>query len=201
MMALPLHLQAAVIYVDVNATGAEDGSSWADAYRHLQSALAAAVQSDEVWVAQGVYRPDYDPITDQHTGDPAAYFNITNVSLYGGFDGTEIDREQRNPDVNRTILCGDLAQNDGPDFANYEDNSTLLIGGWADGNVVDGFDIRAANGSGIQMRFGVLTVRNCRFLHILDGTALSVGEYGSYAPQSNPGPGLRTASSNPTAAS
>lgn len=185
MMALPLHLQAAVIYVDVNATGTEDGSSWVNAYRHLQSALAAAVQSDEIWVAQGVYRPDYDPVTNQHTGDPAAYFDIATVSLYGGFDGTETDREQRNPALHRTTLCGDLAQNDGPDFANYEDNSTLLIGGWADGNVVDGFDIRAANGSGIQVRFGLLlTVRNCRFLHILGGTALGVEVYSSYAPQS-----------------
>ena len=46
-----------VIYVDVDATGANDGSSWADAYNYLQDALADANSSAkplEIRVARGI---------------------------------------------------------------------------------------------------------------------------------------------------
>lgn len=40
-----------VIHVDANAQGANDGSSWGDAYKHLQDALAAARTGDEIRAA------------------------------------------------------------------------------------------------------------------------------------------------------
>ena len=36
-----------IIYVDADASGANDGSSWADAYTDLQSALSAATSGDD----------------------------------------------------------------------------------------------------------------------------------------------------------
>ena len=50
-------------YVDVNATGSVlDGSTWCDAYIHLQDALAEAAASggtiNEIRVADGTYKPD-----------------------------------------------------------------------------------------------------------------------------------------------
>ncbi|MHC4369065.1 MAG: hypothetical protein ACYSW8_15775, partial [Planctomycetota bacterium] len=51
-----------IIYVDVRAAGANDGSSWADAYNHIQDALADASAADkpvEIRVAQGLYKPDH----------------------------------------------------------------------------------------------------------------------------------------------
>ena len=46
------------IYVDGESAGADNGSSWADAYNYLQDALAVAYQGDEIRVAQGIYKPD-----------------------------------------------------------------------------------------------------------------------------------------------
>ena len=46
----------AQILVDRNASGANDGSSWASAYETIQSAVDdAASSSEEIWVAAGSY--------------------------------------------------------------------------------------------------------------------------------------------------
>ncbi len=52
---------AKIIYVDADAAGANNGSSWADAYNFLQDALTDVDLSErpaEIRVAQGVYKPD-----------------------------------------------------------------------------------------------------------------------------------------------
>ena len=50
-------LSAKTIYVDDDANGANDGSSWINAYVHLQDALADAGESEkpvEIRVAHGI---------------------------------------------------------------------------------------------------------------------------------------------------
>jgi len=51
-------LEEGVIYVDDDAAGANNGSSWANAFNYLQDALEVAESGDEIRVAQGTYKPD-----------------------------------------------------------------------------------------------------------------------------------------------
>jgi len=50
-----------VIHVDANAPGANDGTSWEDAYNYMQDALVEANSLSppvEIRVAGGTYKPD-----------------------------------------------------------------------------------------------------------------------------------------------
>ena len=96
--------QSSVVYVDVDAVGANDGSSWADAYVDLQDALASA-GSGQVWVAEGTYLPG-------PAGLQSSTFALkSGVAVYGGFDGTETQLAQRDPDLHPVVLSGDLDGN------------------------------------------------------------------------------------------
>lgn len=105
LLTLPLSLSAsAVCYVNNAASGANTGASWADAYTDLQSALNDP-NCAEVWAAQGVYKPAVNNQTIS--------FNIRpNVAVYGGFSGSETDRNARDPVAQATILSGDVDSND-----------------------------------------------------------------------------------------
>lgn len=52
---------AAQPVLHVDATGADDGSSWANAFEELDDALDAAGSSAQIWVAEGTYSPTDDP--------------------------------------------------------------------------------------------------------------------------------------------
>lgn len=173
--ALPI---GPVVYVDADATsGANDGSSWADAFIELQDALCAASRSGgavtEIWVAEGTYEPAGPG------GDRTATLRLLNgTGVYGGFEGWETAREQRDPDpqTNGTALSGDLNHDDLPDFENNDENSYHVV--TADGTdataIMDGFTITAGNadyddygpsihrnGAGIYNDGGSPTVSNC----------------------------------------
>jgi len=106
---------AAVLFVDADAGGMNDGSSWIDAYTDLQSALAAAGNGDQIWVANGVYKPSVEVDVDSSGGaDPREVtFQIpSGVKLYGGFASGEGSIDNRDWVVNPTILSGDIDNND-----------------------------------------------------------------------------------------
>lgn len=171
--------QPAIIYVKQDATGIQDGSSWADAYLNLQPALDAATAGDEVWVASGTYRPgnaDANP-------DSAWYYIDKAISLYGSFAGTETSIDQRNIEANPTILNGDLMQDDVPgDFDNNRTDNcqhVVVVDSAAQGQVsIDGFIIQNGHADvdvlidpdffpfsgGAIIAYGKIALKNCTFL-------------------------------------
>ena len=152
------------IYVDSAATGANDGTSWEDAYVELTSALATAVEWEEIWVAQGVYYPA------DASGDRTDSFRSDTwyVLVYGGFASGMESLEERDWDLYPTILDGDIQRDNDPDNNVYH-----VITGWL-GGTLDGVTIRNGNaslegtyesyGGGVYLRHRPMTaIRNCRF--------------------------------------
>lgn len=169
----------AVLFVDVDAAGANNGSSWEDAYNHLQDALSVEWLVDEIRVAEGIYKPDEDTAHPNGSGDRAATFQLrTGVAIKGGYAGYgEPDPDARDIGVYETTLSGDLNGNDGPDFANNGENSFHVVTDIETNEtaVLDGFTITAGNANGpdenIQdMGGGMLnlqsksTLTNCTFI-------------------------------------
>ena len=90
-----------VVYVDAAAAGANDGTSWTDAYTSLDDGLitaSACAGVTEVWVAAGTYLPT-----------TFSTFRLPDgVPVYGGFAGGETLLSQRDWAMNETVLSGDL---------------------------------------------------------------------------------------------
>ena len=128
----PCLSQAAIIYVNPAAAGTNNGISWANAYTSLAAALLAAASGDEIWVKQGVYKPSTLVDVNASGGTEAreATFQIpSGVALYGGFTGSELSRDARNPAVNLTILSGDLDNNDlNADGNSIAESTTDVVG-------------------------------------------------------------------------
>lgn len=130
-----------VIYVNQNATGNNNGSSWADAYTELSDATKSA-WGNQIWVAQGTYLA--------HESDRKKSFRLyDDVKLYGGFSGNESALAERNWHDNPTILSGDLLGNDNGIVSFAEpsrgDNTHVLIRVESEGVAVDGVTIRDAH--------------------------------------------------------
>jgi predicted outer membrane repeat protein len=128
-------------YVHQSATGANSGQSWQDAFSDLQLALETAQAGDDIWVAKGTYFPT--PTTDRNISfEPAS-----GVKLYGGFTGAETDLNQRNWEVNETILSGDIGV-----LGDSMDNSLTVVYLFEpDSNtVMNGFRIRHGHANDIN---------------------------------------------------
>ncbi len=167
--------EPATIYVDADANGANDGTSWADAFNYLQDALVIATNGDEIWVAEGVYTPDQGG--GNTAGDRKATFQLKDgVAIYGGYAGFgEPIPDARDVSMYETILSGDLNGDNGPDFGNNLENSYHVVTAIDSDSdtILDGLTITAGNangspgpdwhGGGMFMNGGSPAVINCTF--------------------------------------
>ncbi|MPR35270.1 choice-of-anchor Q domain-containing protein [Salmonirosea aquatica] len=117
-----------------------DGLSWATAHKYLQTALAAAQSGDQIWVAQGTYKP-----TTSTTDREATMALKEGVAIYGGFTSGQMNLTDRNidPETNNTILSGDI-DNDGT----LENNSYFIFvnnGALSSSAILDGFTLTGIN--------------------------------------------------------
>jgi len=129
-----------LIYVDQDAIGpTHDGQSWITAYTDLQDALDAAASGDDIWVAEGIYVPT------NVAGRAATFQLVDGVGLYGGFEGSEMWRHQRDWAAHPTVLSGDIGTT-----GNDSDNAYHVISATnvTSSTVLDGFTIIGGNADG-----------------------------------------------------
>ncbi len=151
-----------VWYVDVDNTNPSSGTDWASAFTDVQDALDVAVSGDQIWIAEGDYRPtDTDGLSDPRE---ASFRLIAGVDIYGGFQGFELDVNLRRPTQFRVLLTGDLNGDDGNGGDNSENAYHVLTANSLVGlsPILDGVYIDAgnANGTGDNKYGGALIVKN-----------------------------------------
>lgn len=174
-----------ILYVDADANGANDGTSWSSAITCLQEALKIAAGwmhvVREIRVANGVYTP----------AEPNGFKLIRNLAIKGGYAGCGesdpnapdiyLDPNIRDIDLYETILSGDLNGDDANmtdpcDYLtdpNRVDNSYHVVTATrTDANtVLDGFTISGGiangahdrSGGGMYIMRGNPTIIRCTF--------------------------------------
>lgn len=162
-----LELKFKTIYVDAAAAGANDGSSWTDAYTAVYGALdKPATSGDRIWVARGTYKPDTSGL-----GDPrqATFQLIDGVAIYGGFAGGETDLNQRDWKSNVTVLSGDIGVSQDASDNCYNVVTNIGTGPYT---VLNGFTVTGGNadssplyytGGGMYSSNSTMAVANCIF--------------------------------------
>jgi hypothetical protein len=156
-----------IAYVNANATGANNGTSWSDAFNDLQDALNSTCPGiAEIWVAAGTYYPTSG-------ADRSISFVMKNgVAIYGGFNGNETLLSERDWLTNETILSGDIGvSGDNSDNSyhvifnsfNFLNTSAVLDGFFIkDGNAI-GPNFPYTHGGGMHNNFASPLIINCIF--------------------------------------
>ena len=152
-----------IIYVDFSAAaGANNGSTWKDAYIDLQDALDLARMGcgTEIWVSEGVYHP--------HNVNPLKLFEMVDgVPMYGGFatDATKNDTTMatRNWNSNQTVLSGNLQ---GLPTPSNLDSRTIIRAKQLKSAKLDGFIITRSNDPQFPSNSGGMEVYNSKKVEV-----------------------------------
>jgi len=128
------------VYVDQNAVGNDDGSSWANAFLTLQQALDDVIANDTIYVAQGTYIPTVKA-GDGTLERDRAFVLQKDVKIFGGYPTGGGTRDWA---ANPTILSGEIG-----DAESETDNCYHVVIGAGDIGTaeLDGFTITKGFGN------------------------------------------------------
>ncbi|TVQ27542.1 MAG: hypothetical protein EA383_02395 [Spirochaetaceae bacterium] len=192
--------------IRVAPNGGGDGSGWGANAADFQWAVDESINIGpvEIWVQAGTYEPVGRP-NGGDAGDPRTrHFALRpNVEVYGGFDGTETERSQRDPVANETIFSGGPVNVTGA-------GATLQLGGnennvyhvfyhptgtnltrdtILDGVVIEGGNANVGGGTDPTYRGGGMylvdaspTLQNVTFRYNLAGQGGALGIFGDSVP-------------------
>ena len=158
MKLFALGFGLAMSFVPADAAILHVGANWPGTpYADIQSAVDAATDNngDEIWVEQGTYTLAATIVIDK------------SLAIYGGFDGAETQRDERDWSNQVTIVDGNdvLQPLAGCFHVAGASNATVTIDGLI---VTRGYADRGGgirNGYAASNTFGDLTVANCLFTH------------------------------------
>lgn len=153
-LLIPAQAMGAVKYVTEGGAGAKDGNSWESAYSEAEFRDELGKNDNgEYWLAAGEYSPG-----DQQDD----FFSPADgVSIFGGFEGNEISKADRDPKKNVTILTGRID--------NTKNNKTVIRIAAGHKVALDGLTITGgkggSDGGAVYCYDGaVLTAENCAFV-------------------------------------
>ena len=154
------------LFVNENANGTNNGTSWFNALNNLDEAFSIAssfLNITEIWVAGGTYNP-----TSINNRDVS--FNLRNdLGVYGGFSGSESTINQRNIPSNPTMLSGSIGNATDTDnsihvvYANGVNQSAILDGFTITGGYANGGAQHGIYGGGMLIIGGNPMIKNCIF--------------------------------------
>lgn len=163
-----------IIYVvPQKVTTHPDGKSWATAYNDLQQAIKQAAVNDgaDIWLKKGIYAPHV-----RQESQIAAFVLYDKVKLYGGFNGNEHYKKDRDPIKNITILSAKASsQNYFYPHVLYGANNAVLDGLVIRDGKATGFTYNGKGGGLLAYQSGKIfrphddgigfsmTINNCRF--------------------------------------
>jgi Chlamydia polymorphic membrane protein (Chlamydia_PMP) repeat len=152
-----------VYCVDPDATGANSGGCWEDAFTDLQTAVNTATEGYEVWV-KGDHSPDPFVYTSLAGGTSSVLIMKEGVHIYGGFVGNEQKLENRDWEINKTILDGKYASCNVVKGASHATLDGFVIKrGYNSGDLCLITTVKCGAGMNNSNVSGI-TIRNCEFI-------------------------------------
>ncbi len=168
----PARAGGGVLFAIPDGSESADCQSWSTACS-LQRAITQASDGNEIWVKKGMHYPGYSQVD--------TFALKSGVSILGGFNGSEDDREQRDWVANLTTLSGDVDRNDINAVDNHPSGNAspstntnalhvvtadqFVERATLDGFTITGGDAYSDTGAGMHNSYSTnLTLRNINFV-------------------------------------
>ena len=169
LLCAPAFAGQTVRYVDKdNASGNEDGLSWATAYTTIQPAIDAAYDAGggEVWVAEGAYNEHREFVVanppNRIPTNTGAIHILEGITVCGGFEGNESDSHERDWVTHLTTIDGSTSRNGSRAYLVVQgENGCALDGFRVTGGMANQFSLGLTGPGGVLFKNVVARLSNC----------------------------------------